>query len=86
MFQRRFSNERITALLRDRALREEETAAHAAALEKKLAELSSKLQSTQTQLQQTTKDCILGESLHPSMHITPAQQQTAAKHRSAPFV
>ena len=63
--QRRFTRERIAALLEDRALREADAAAHGAAADAKLAELTTRLTDAETALLQTTKDHILGALLPP---------------------
>ena len=58
--QRRFTRERVAALLEDRSLREADAAAHAAAADAKLANLTARLTDAEMALQQITKDHILG--------------------------
>ncbi len=62
--QRAFTRERIAALLEDRALREADAAAHGAAADAKLAELTARLTDAEVALLQTTKDHILGVFVH----------------------
>ena len=60
--QKRFSRERIAALLEDRTLREADAQANAAAANAKLTEMTTRLTDAETALLQITKDHILGLS------------------------
>ena len=59
----------MKALLEDPAWRDSETSTHQAALEENLLEVTEKLHATQMQLQEATKDCILGTPIHLAILI-----------------
>lgn len=59
--QKQLANERITALLEDRRIRDEEEQAHRSHLNQQLEAAAQKLRKTEEMLRQATKDAILGE-------------------------
>ena len=61
LLQTRFYEERLTATLQDRQIQREEANAHRAASHQKLKALSERLASTESALQKTAKDYILGK-------------------------
>ena len=61
--QREFTSERVAALLEDRRIRSQDEAAHRAAYQQKIDELTQRLKQTEVALQRTTKDYILGVTL-----------------------
>ena len=70
--QRRFSNERIAALLEDRRIRDADEALQKEAAEKKAAEMQNRLARTEDLLQKATKDFILART---TPYILEEQQQ-----------
>ncbi len=58
--QKQLASERISALLEDRRIREQEEDAHRLGLSRQLEAASDKLQRIEETLRQTTKDYILG--------------------------
>ena len=70
--QRKFSNERIAALLEDRRIRDADESVQREAAEKKCQELADRLNRTEDLLQKATKDYILqrreAQNAHAALH------------------
>lgn len=76
--QKRFAAERVAALTEDRAIRERDSAAAAAALSRTAEELAERLRGAEEALRRTTKDYILARQERDA-----AQQEAAAARAAA---
>lgn len=76
--QKRFAAERAAALQEDRAIRERDAAAHAAALSATAEELAAKLQAAEEALRCTTKDYILAKQARDAAEAEAAAARSAA--------
>lgn len=81
--QAKFNEERVAALLQDRQIQIQESEAHQASALQKTSQLSERLNKTETALQQTAKDFILGQSVFLLISFTYTKRRRSSFSRNS---